>query len=319
MNEKEAKELIRSNYRIPKSLNMGVEKNIHGDSTIWAISVESDSNDVNFIIKQSDEDLSRQAELGVRAEKIFSDDLRYISLGVKFIPDYNVILSKRSELPTVSQLIEKNGFPNPVNWYSQTIQVVELAGNWLKAYHAVGQSVGSISEPLLRYVESREYIFKLFPTALKKLFLESVDSCPDHIISPIHCDFSPGNIFSNGMELSVIDFGVEEWVEMSPYWDIVTFIIAIERDFSFRYKSPLKWIPILRRHLLDKFSQAYGGDTQGNLVVWRVCYAVRHFVLLSSKVDSPITNQVRAWHIAEIEKILYSKSDKIGYEDILFH
>ncbi len=318
MNEKEAKELIRNNLGIPESSSLFVKKNIHRDSIIWSISIDSDS-DVCFIIKQSDKDLSRQAELGIRAEEIFSDDLRYISLDVKFIPNQNVVLSKRSKLSTFTQLIEKNGFPNPVKWYFQLIQVVKLAGNWLKAYHAVGQSVDSVSEPLLRYIESREYIFNLFPAALQKSFLDAVESCPDHIVSPIHCDFSPENILSNGKKLSVIDFGVEEWLEMSPYWDIATFIIAIERDFLFRYKSPLKWIPVLRRHLLNNFYKTYGGDTQGNLVVWRICYVVRHFALLSSKVDSPVSDRIRIWHIAEIEKVLSGQPIKIGDEDILFH
>jgi hypothetical protein len=319
MNEKEVKELIRDNSSIPKSVSMSVKKNIHRKSIIWTVSIDSNSNDVAFIIKQSDLDLSRQAELGIRADELFRDDVRYISLDAKFIPAYNVIISKRSKLSTVTQLIEKNGFPNPVNWYFQMIQVVELAGSWLKAYHAVGQNMGSISEPLLRYIESRKYIFNLFPTTLQKSFLDTVECCPDHIVSPIHSDFSPENILSNGKKISVIDFGVEEWVEMSPYWDIATFIIAIERDFFFRYKSPLRWIPILRRHLLEKFSKAYGGDTPRNLAVWRICYAARHFALLSSKADSPITDPIRIWHIAEIEKMLYSQSDKVGYEDILFH
>ena len=308
MNEETMKSIIRSHYGVPKSEEIVIRKESHLYSTIWTAAINSNINTSVFVIKQSDQDLHTQAELWIRAEKLFRDDKTYVPLDVVYLADHDVIISRKSGYPTLAEQIAWNGFPNPFTWYQQTNHIVELAGTWLRRYHGYETRVGSISRPLLKYIEIREKHLEVLPERLGEKLVDMVGNCPDHTVTIVHSDFSPHNILSNGENLSVIDFGINEWTEMSPYWDIATLSIALERIFRFAFRNPLRWMPPLRKQVVSRFTNSYGDVYPDNPYVWHACCATRHFALLGGIIDSSINDPRIAWHMKRLEECLSMES-----------
>lgn len=304
MNEETIKSIIRSRYGVPKSEEIIVGKESHLYSTIWMATINSNINSSTFIIKQSDQNLRSQAELWIRAEDLFRDDETYTPLGVVYLADHDVIISKKSEYLTLAEHIASNGFLNPFAWYRQTNRIVELAGAWLRRYHGFETSIGSLSKPLSRYVKQREKYLRLLPKGLGEKLVEAVGNCPDHIVTIVHSDFSPHNILSDGKSLSVIDFGINEWTRMSPYWDIATLSIALERIFLFGLRNPLRWIPPLRNQVVSRFTDSSTDVYPDDPRVWRACCATRHFALWGGIVDSNTYDPRLSWHLKRLEEYL---------------
>ena len=100
MNEETMKSIIRSHYGVPKSEEIVIRKESHLYSTIWTAAINSNISTSVFVIKQSDQDLRRQAELWIRAEKLFRDDKTYVPLDVVYLADHDVIISRKSGYPT---------------------------------------------------------------------------------------------------------------------------------------------------------------------------------------------------------------------------
>ncbi len=42
-----------------------------------------------------------------------------------------------------------------------------------------------------------------------------------------HGDYSASNLLWDGRGLAIIDFGISEWTEMSPFWDVATFLVTL--------------------------------------------------------------------------------------------
>lgn len=304
MNEETAVRLVCETFSIPKPARLTVTKRGTIYSMIYKIEADFNSRKRTYYLKSANDSLEQQWRLAKNAEEFFYADKTYKPLAVTYIEDCNVLLSEGSEHNTFAQTITQDGFPNPFKWYKSITNTVVLVGRWLSKYHSQKTAYGSIAEPLSRYVNIRSEGLKEFESDLRDSFLRAVNSCPDDIIAPAHSDYSPQNILSDGKTLSVIDFGISEWTHMSPCWDIATIQIALERDFLFRYRNPLRWLPTARKKLIEVFNDAYGPHPQYNPESWAACVATRHFTQFCGIISRDRRDPRLDWHVECMKKAL---------------
>ena len=292
-------------FGVPKQASVSIRKAHRLYSTTWVVSVSEGALSETYLVKFAREGAEKQVRLAQRANEIFIGYPVHVPSEIQYDPEHDLIVSRAFPGRSLEALMADRGWPNPVRWYGDLSRTLHLAGLWLRRYHQVDRHPGSLSEPLMHYLERRrDKLDRLSPDSRRKLLRLVGGDIIDNVVVT-HSDFSPGNILSNGRALCVVDFGIAEWTEMSPWWDVVTLLISLDRYFLFRRLTPLYWVRPLIARLKDRFRAAYEQAPPEDHRPVLACAAVRHFSFAGNWTADALRNDPRArWHAEQLERIL---------------
>ncbi|WP_162913360.1 phosphotransferase [Rhodospirillaceae bacterium SYSU D60014] len=305
LTNEQLREVLRHHCALSPSASVSIEKTSRIYSTIWSATISENGSRRTHILKQAGKRAERQVWLSQRADRLFFDQPFHASPGLAYEPGYDLTIARLYPGRSLEALMAEGGIPDPFRWYRDLSRRLGLAGIWLKHYHRAERRIGSVSGPLMAYLEQRRDQLDHLPALCRQRLLGLVESDLVDDIVVTHSDFSPGNILSDGRTLCVIDFGIKEWTEMSPWWDVVTILTALDRYFLFRRTCPVYWIRPLLSRLKSTFWTAYSSRPPHDQRSFLACAAVRHFSFAGDLSPKALDGSPRSrWHLAQLEQIL---------------
>jgi hypothetical protein len=248
-------------------------------STLWFVTVRRDGVEEKYVAKLFPSNARRHCALSGRADRLFKAEAFHSPADARIVD--GLMISRHVELPRIQDALTNGGWAHPVSWIAGLEANMRLAGHWLHRYHAGYLVVRPVAPALSRYVMGRSYALEYLPATMRDRFLSAVANCPDSVATVTHSDFSPRNILTDGHSLGVVDFGIQEWVYMSPYWDVATLIMSLRTQSRFYRRSLMYWLPSLHRRLEEAFFTAYGHDQPPASREWHICACVRYFGVFS--------------------------------------
>lgn len=281
-------------------------------SSGWTVSVDDCHRRQTYFVKRfgSPESAQRQAQLMQRADTLFSGDSSYVPLDVRHLPDSSIVLTRDAQLPCLYDTLLFGARRNPFYWYPFARRAIDLAGHWLRRFHASHAKLRSPVPALGRYAANRRDILAALPNTMYDDLIKAIDRCPEGPLTITHSDFNGWNILTDGTRLSVIDHGISEWVEMSPAWDVASFLVSFHAFATGNLRTPLHWAPPLCAHLSRLFLSAYGDPSISRSYTFSVCAALRHassYVILNEQDGSRA-----AWHLLRLRWWLAETRRRIG-------
>lgn len=292
------------NFDIPSASSFEVRKTSRLYSSIWSIKASYAGRVSGYYVKSGGGKASREFALCARANSLLKDRAGFVPVEIYHDEPNDLLFA--SELPGVSlEELASKFWSHPWAWYGEMRKVAAAAGAWLRTYHDLDRRKGSIAEQLLHYAERREAALARLEAPVREGLTALIRSVGETDIATLHSDYSPGNIIWNDGKVGVIDYGINEWLHMSPWWDILTFEVILERNLHLSKRTPLFLLPTLRRGILSEFSSAYGGIPERRGSVFLACAAVRHLSLMRVQApDAGEMDTITAWHARKIENIL---------------
>ncbi|MEX2615361.1 MAG: hypothetical protein WD767_04630 [Alphaproteobacteria bacterium] len=277
-------------------------------SRLWQITIPDPTGATGrYFVKRVGSSVTRQTistERQALILKSFEDSfagVRYFdSLYVGYCKDTAMVVLKKSPLPSLIDNIAGLKPRQALKGYPDLRNGVKLAGRWLRHWHDATRHTGSITEQLDSYVQARPAAFGALPYSTREKIKYMVQSCSNHEIATTHSDFTLFNILSDGSRISVIDPGIWEWTEMSPCWDVCTFLISLEEQTRFRWRNPVLSVPRILDKLKAEFTHAYGDEHLTNSNIYLTCAAVRHSTLFFSCPPGDVKRKM--WHRQKLEK-----------------
>jgi hypothetical protein len=280
-------------------------------SNLWRVTVFDHGAPADFFVKKVGGNKLRQPIVTERQSAILKSvsqvcsNLNYFeSVYVGYCADKGLIVLKRSDLSPLSVLISRFLPLQTVLGDPNVGQGVTLAAKWLWHWHNATRSFGDIAEKLDLYVQGRKQGLDLLPNAHRRTLLKAVQSCPDDELVSTHSDFTVFNVLTDGRRLSIIDPGIWEWSEMSPCWDICTFLASLEAQIRFSWKRSLTWRPHAFTQLQRMFIDVYGTKDITQSQTYFTCAAVRHFSLFAGEYAKH--KKVANWHARKMQVMLES-------------
>lgn len=269
----------------------------------WIVSVDEGSGIERFFVKQITSEIAlRQVQLGKRADELFRSDTRYLPLNPVFDTKAGMIVMREVRLPSLSSLWMLRHSRDPVTWHRDIINGMTLAGDWLRRFHAYDVKLGSPVPQLRNYLSRHAPMSEALPVELSTKLLRAAENCPDGPLTVIHSDFSGWNILTDGKQLSVIDYGISDWVEMSPFWDVATFLVSFRAFTRQSRLSPTFWVPGLASRFEAAFLDAYGDPDMFDSQIFAVCAAMRHALCHATiQTDS---KSLADWHLDQVRSWL---------------
>lgn len=272
-------------------------------SSLWTVAVGQGGGSTKFYVKAGQRKAEREYALSRRANELLGGRTDFVPLRIHFDSSNGLLFI--GEVPGGSlESLTTTFVSRPLAWYPEMRRAFTAAGTWLRAYHDLGRSRRSVSDPLLAYVARREVqLARLTPASRERVFA-LIRSVGEAEVTTVHSDFSPGNLIWDGSRLGVIDYGINEWLTMSPWWDVLTFGVIMERNLALNWRTPMPFLPAARKRLLRAFLSAYGAPAAHDRA-WYACAAVRHLSLMSGvKAGESTINPATAWHLRRLEHIL---------------
>lgn len=269
-------------------------------STGWTLCVDDGRCRQRYFVKRlgSPAAAHRQAKLTQRADALFSADPHYVPLNARQIPDSDIIVTQDVRLPCLNETLLLSSQPRPYRWYRDASQAIALAGRWLRQFHASHATTGSPVPALRRYAENRKDILSRLQDNLYQDLTEVLDMCPDGNITVTHSDFNGWNILTDGNRLSVIDHGICEWLEMSPAWDVASFIASFHVFARETMLTPVHWVRPLKTRFAKIFLDAYGDSAIASSGTFATCVALRH-ALSYLQLNAEYASRA-PWHLCKL-------------------
>jgi hypothetical protein len=269
-------------------------------STIWSAEVTHPAGRASYMLKLAGGSADKAIWLSQRADRLLASSPLHVPLGLRRHGPTGLIISRRFEGESLADLLIAGARSNPLSWGRRLETAVALAGEWLATYHALERRSGSIMEPLRAYVAGCSAEFKALPPLVRSAFerLLAEDIIDDLVVT--HSDFTPGNILTDGAKACIIDFGVREWTELSPWWDLATLDVVLERFFRCDKAVTGFWLKPLFPRIRAAFFEAYGASADKVCRSRAICTAARH---LSLGGKARAESRYR-WHIRHITNVL---------------
>jgi hypothetical protein len=277
--------------------NIVVDRIARELSSLWHVVVSDGSGKKKYIAKRAGAEKHRQSLLTRRQSELLSsmadscvDLADFQSLYVDYDADTGLLILKESDLPPLSTHLA--GFPllQGLRGFPKLTSGTRRAGQWLRHWHAATRRTGNTSQALSRYIRSGRRSAGLcrLPNDTRQAFVEVVETFPDGEVVTTHGDFTMFNFLTDGQQISVIDPGVWEWRELTPCWDVCTFMHSLESQLRLR-----RWSSLLARNktiedIQREFLHAYGDGGIENSRAYLICSAVRCFTCFYAEQDRAI-------------------------------
>lgn len=273
-------------------------------STIWYVEITVNNLQELYVAKNAGNRASRQTKISNDADKIFCNKENVFSTDSMLVEEMDLVVSRKFPGSTLEHGLVWRGRQSPFLWHENLRNSFAHAGEWLRRFHDATRGAAVPGTPLLEYLENRSEALDRLPSTMRQELIRSISEplTGDSVVT--HSDFLPANILVDGGEICVIDFGIKEWIEMSPWWDIATMLVYLQRYVRFQRRSPLYWVPRLASPLERTFRHSYG-----NVDFWcqdyLKCLTIKHFCHLSDTPKSGASDDRRSnWHFGELKKTL---------------
>ncbi len=291
-------------FDIPSASSFEVRKTSRLYSSVWKIKVSYGGKTSGFYVKTGGGKAPREFALCSRANDLMKGQSIYAPIDIYYDEEHDLLFA--SEFQGVSLEELASGFwSHPWAWYGEIRRVASAAGTWLRAYHSLDRTKGNISEALLGYAKRRETALVRLSAPLRGRMMDLIASAGETDVATIHSDFSPGNIIWGENKVGIIDYGINEWLLMSPWWDILTFEILLQRYMQLSKRTPLFLLPAMRTKILADFASAYGDIAGRGGNAFLACAAVRHLSLIRARNgNAGELDSVSRWHLQHLEQIL---------------
>ena len=251
------------------------------------------AEDVRYVLKTAGERAGRQAQLAHEAADVSSGFEGVLVPETIHVEGEQLLLVRRFDGRPLNELCTLS---NPLRWFGDLARPLQRAGAWLAHYHRATRTEAA-GTPLSDYVRSRADDLARLQPSVRDTLLQRCDAGLQGGYTASHGDFTPWNVLVARDRICVIDFGIKEWVRMSPYWDVVSMTVGLRSQMRFAWRSPGRWFPGLADRLERTFCEAYGLGDHPDVAL---CTAVRHLSFLAGSGPAAKAR----WHTAEIERAL---------------
>ena len=267
-------------------------------STIATAILRTQSGVRRFIIKETNSNPEHAVRLASRAREIFKHDADVFLPRLVFDRASGLIISEMFAGASLQDYCRVSYRQNPLKWRSNLETAVARTGKWLATYHATSRRMDNCeSYSYYDYLSPRRKLLEYLPGDLGRQ-LESW--AKTHIIRTraiIHGDYSPHNVLIDRRRICVIDFGIEEWTEMSPVWDLATMTTSLEKNLRFSWRSPFRWSQKRIKKIIEVFLKSYGCDIDRNS--YGLGCALCHLVAFGEERQGSPT---AIWHLRELTR-----------------
>lgn len=220
-----------------------------------------------------------------------------------------VLLMSRVADPTIADLCRVSlrapvRIPYLLDRREQLQAACSKAGRWLRAWHARTTAHGLVAPAFDAYLANRADCLVLLDDHTRARITELVAGAGAGTLCTSHGDFTPPNVLWSLQQLTVLDFGVSEWSQMSPWWDCVSFEAGLHRALRFSPKGIGSWEPGIVDAAIMAFRHGYGEPVTES-PARQACLAIRHLVLYAGDVCRGHAYRRRAlWHRCEMQRAL---------------
>lgn len=178
------------------------------------------------------------------------------------------------------------------------------AGRWLRRWHNKTAGNGELQPAFDSYLLNRPGCLELITQRERDQLLGLIGGLEAGITCVPHGDFTPLNLLWSPQQLTVLDFGLSEWEQMTPWWDYASMEIGISHVLQFSVKNLGAWLPSFSDVAMNAFRNAYG-EQDSSSRARLACLAVRHLTLYSSDIQNGTGYRRRAkWHKTQLQKVL---------------
>jgi len=280
-------------------------------SDVWFLRVDTKDGTKPLVVKswESDAAFEKQVRLLENACTIFSNDKDVC------IPYLGCL--KQERLLIMPQVLDPNiasfcrfSLQRPIRvryLHHKTIMLEAAcvgAGSWLREWHAETRNTGPLGSAFDAYFSSRTDLFAVISRKERDQILALTGNDDEVVMCAPHGDFTPPNLLWAPGRLTVLDFGLSEWEQMTPWWDYISMEIGLVHALQFAVKGLGAWFPRLRSLAIDAFRSGYG-PMNCELQAKNACLAVRHLVLYASDFEGGKQFRRRAeWHKSELQRVL---------------
>ncbi len=273
-------------------------------SKIWWL--KSDKGGM-YVLKWSPNGLERENELTRITRKLFSHNERVLTPKVCCQPTPETFLVEA--LPGQPLLAACHRLPlfRLREWFLAQLGAIRESGTWLATFHA--SSISTISttggDGLRKYVKKRESIFQILGEDMERRIYRLLEQVHIENHVRIHGDYSPHNILVTTQGIGVIDFaGIQEFDIATPWFDVATLIVGIQRRWHGSFLNYLRPFPFLLRKWEDAFFEGYGNVAEMN-ATFKMCVIIRHLAELYSGLTSRNQFSIRKqWDYLRLIEIL---------------
>ena len=295
-------ECVKRHFDVPAGAAT-VRKHDRSYSSVWQVSVAGKRETQTFFVKAPGINPEKETRLQQRAEQLSRGLAHYTLPEVHFDRTLRLVVSKGFSGRSILSLIQHGDLLHPIRSFPEAENAVHAAGSWLKLYHQERRT-GSISQPLLRSLKRRSDSLALLASEFRRRLCMLVgDGFEDEVVVT-HGDYSASNLLWDGRGLAIIDFGISEWTEMSPFWDVATFLVTLDRYTLFSPRTTLFWFRPLLTKLKRSFLAGYGRDLPNSERAAQACLAVRHFSSAFTAGPIQAGDRRARWHLSQLEHIL---------------
>lgn len=294
-------------YRVQRFDWGGRDRRLY--SAVHQVDVVTDAGRLPLVVKTwSDTNTCRlQLEAINRARDVFGDD---DGVTIPFLAgdtSSRVLVMERIPDPSIESLAHFAPGADGLNvgrWQRRLARACLSAGQWLRRWHGHDNGRGAVGELLAQYLADRRTQLELLPAGERRALEHFVGGLGDGEVCAVHGDFTPWNVLWSASRFTVLDFGIGEWRQMSPAWDLATMKIGLASELLFATRSPARWHNRLVWRQLSAFDAGYG-DVRCAPSVVDACAAVRHLNLYAADIEGGRAVRKRAaWHRQQIGALL---------------
>jgi hypothetical protein len=277
-------------------------------SDIWFLDVVTESGVRALVVKGWPSDtFFKQVALMKRAHTVFAGDDAVCIPYIGELADDRLLVMKWVTDPAMAtqcRFALRNGNRAQPPWRtSRSLRAAcAAAGHWLDKWHSSTADRVPLAPAFESYLRAREDCLALLSPTQRSRLTHLVHSLGTEPACTPHGDFIPANVLWSPAKLTILDFGVSEWEQMTPWWDCVSMEIALQSQLRFAWTGLGLWLPWLPESVIDTFRLAYrprDSSQQARLV----CAAVRHLVLYAEDTRRGYRRRA-AWHHRELDKAL---------------
>lgn len=279
-------------------------------SETWFLDAHAGSTTIALVAKAWDSDTAFDRQVAaLRQARVTSTDADTCIPYLGSVKSARVLLMSRVADPTIADLCRISlrapaRIPYLCDRREQLQAACLKAGRWLRAWHARTTADGLLAPAFDAYLANRADCLALVDDRTRNRIIELAEGLEPGTLCTPHGDFTPPNILWSTRQLTILDFGVSEWSQMSPWWDCVSFEVGLHRALRFSPKGIGSWVPGIVDASVAGFRRGYG-EPVAEAPARQACLAIRHLVLYAGDTRRGPAYQRRAlWHYREMQRAI---------------